>query len=123
MVSRQAVVDFLSLFKGAVMLGNLHVKNREKNTQGLLDLGLSAEERKEVILGLVPDDYMAGPKPDDTDPQKEVWEFGKNLEGTEVYIKLRVAQDTRKRNVYHATVWSFHPAEFPTQYPLRRGGK
>jgi hypothetical protein len=123
MATRQDVVDFLNLLKGAVMLGNLHVRNREKNTQGLLDLGISADERKDVILGLVPEDYMAGPKPDDTDLAKEVWEFGKNVEGTEVYIKLRVVQDTRRRHVYHATVWSFHPAEYPMQYPLRGGGK
>jgi hypothetical protein len=123
MAARQDVVEFLSLFKGAVMIGHLHVKNREKNIQGLLDLGMSAQERTEVMLELTPEDYMAGPEPDDTDQQKEIWEFGRSLEGTDVYMKLQVAQDRTKRNVYHAIVWSFHPAEFPMRYPLRGGGR
>lgn len=123
MTTRQDVAEFLNLFKGAVMMAHFHVKNREKNIQGLLDLGMSVQERMEVILGLTPEDYMAGPKPDDTDPQKEIWEFGREVEGTHVYIKLRVAQDRKKRNVYHAIVWSFHPAEFPMRYPLRGGGR
>lgn len=123
MTTRQDVVDFLNLFKGAVTIGNLHIKDREKNIQGLLDLGISAEERKEIILGLMPEDYMAGPKPDDTDYHKEVWEFGTTVANVDLYIKLRIARDTRKKNVYHATVWSFHQAEFPLKYPLRGGGK
>ena len=123
MARRQDVVEFLNLFKSATMLGYLHVRDREKNMQALVDLGVTPSERKELILGLTPEDYMAGPKPDDTDPEKEVWEFGANVQGVEVYIKLRLARDPRKRNVYHATVWSFHPAEFPMRYPLRGGGE
>ncbi len=123
MATRQDVVDFLDTFKGATMLDYFYIKHRQKNTQGLLDLGLSFDERKEIILGLTPEDYVAGPKPDDTDCRKEVWEFGKDVEGTEVYIKLRVARDQKRRNVYHAMVWSFHPAEYPMRYPLRGGRK
>ena len=123
MTTRQDVVDFLNLFKGATMLGHFHIKDREKNTQGLLDLGISCDERKEIILGLTPEDYVTGPKSDDTDYRKQVWEFGKDVEGTAVYIKLRVAKAPRKQNVYHAMVWSFHPAEYQMRYPLRGGGK
>jgi hypothetical protein len=119
MASRDQVKEFLALFEGATMLGNYQVKGREKNIQALLDMGLSPNEQREIILGLTPDNYVAGPKPDDTDDTKEVWEFGVNVEGTDVYVKLRVAKDPTKQHVYHALVWSFHPAEYRLRYPLR----
>jgi hypothetical protein len=121
MATRRDVVGFLHLFKGASMAGLLTVRGREKNRQGLIDLGLSAAERREVLMGLEPEDYVAGPKPDDTDDTEEVWEFGKDIGGADVYIKLRVSPDRNKRNVHHALVWSFHPAEFPLKYPLKGG--
>ncbi len=121
MTSRSEVVDFLMLFKGCLKMGFLSVMHREKNLQGLLDLGITLAEREEVLFGLTPEDYYAGPKPDDTDNTKEVWEFGKDVAGTEAYIKLRVAPDSRRKNTYRAMVWSFHPAEYKISYPLRGG--
>ena len=120
MSSRDDVVDFLNLFKGCVMLERLHVRDREKNRQALIELGITSNERKEMLLGLEPTDYASGPMPDDTDDSKEVWVFGKEVQGTEVYIKLRVVQDPRCKNAYWAMVWSFHPAEHKMKYPLRR---
>jgi hypothetical protein len=116
---RDEVADFLRSFKGCVALEHYAVKDRQKNRQGLIDLELTPAERRDLLLGLEPEDYVAGPKPDDTDDTKEVWEFGTTVGGKEVYIKLRVVQDPRRRNAYRATVWSFHPAEFPMRYPLR----
>ena len=123
MASRDDVVSFLGLFKGSVMLGRYAVKDRQKNRQGLIDLGITPDQRRDTLLGLTPEDYYAGPKPDDTDDSKEVWEFGREVEGVEVYIKARVVQGPRKKSVFHATVWSFHPAEHPIKYPLRGADK
>jgi hypothetical protein len=120
--TRQEVLDFLSLFKGAAMLGHFRVRDRPKNRQGLVDLQATPAERLEVLLGLTPEDYVEGPKPDDTDPGKDVWVFGKTVRGTETYIKLRVAKDPRKQTVHRAFLWSFHPAEHPMRYRLRGGG-
>ncbi|KKL62356.1 hypothetical protein LCGC14_2186030 [marine sediment metagenome] len=122
MATRDEVVGFLSLFKGCLMLERYDVRDREKNRQALIDLDIAPQERREVLLGLEPEDYVAGPKPDDTDHTKDVWEFGTSLEGTEVYVKLRVVKDPNKSTVYRALVWSFHPAEYPMDYPLRGGG-
>ena len=121
MTTRQEVVEFLRVFKSCVMLGRWSVKDRPKNRQALIDLGIGPAERKDVLLGLEPEDYSAGPKPDDTDDTKEVWQFGKTVGGQDVYIKLRVVEDRRKKNIHHAVVWSFHPAEFRLKYPLRGG--
>ena len=122
MTKREDVLSFLSLFKGCLMLDRMKVRDRDKNLQALIDLGITPAERREVLLSLVPEDYVAGPKPDDTDDTKEVWEFGKSVAGTEVYIKLRVVQAPGKIGAYHALVWSFHQAEFRMKYPLKGGG-
>jgi hypothetical protein len=122
MATCDEVIGFLSLFKGCVMAGRLAIKDREKNRQAVIDLGITPADRREVLLGLEPENYVAGPIPDDTDAAKDVWTFGKIVNGTEVYIKGRVVKDPRKSTVYQALVWSFHPAEFPLSYPLRGGG-
>ena len=122
MASRAEVVEFLNLFKGCVMLGMLHIRDREKNRQGLIDLGITTDERTETLLGLEPADYVSGPLPDDTDDTKEVWLFGRKMLGKEVYIKLRVVEGPRKQDAGRAMVWSFHPAEHKMKYPLRGGG-
>ena len=122
MATRDDVVAFLSLLKGCLMLDRMDMRDRGKNRQALIDLSISSCERREILLGLEPEDYVAGPKPDDTNGGKEVWEFGKGVADTEVYIKVRVVQVPGKKSVYHALVWSFHPAEFRMKYPLKGGG-
>ena len=118
MGERHDVVEFLNLFKGCIMLDLFHVKDRETNLQGLLDLGMDTTERKEVLLGLEPEDYVKGPEPDDTDSDKDVWFFGKEYYGKEIYIKMRVVQDRRNKKLYRAMIWSFHPAKNKLDYPL-----
>lgn len=122
MALRTDVRDFLNLFKGAVEYGHFSVKDRHKNIQALIDLNMTPSQQREILLGLTPEDYMDGPKPEDQDSTKEVWEFGKKIDEHEIYIKLRVTPVKGKRNVYFALVWSFHPAEFPIRNPLRGDG-
>ena len=123
MATRDEVVGFLNLFKGCLMLDRVNVHTREKNAQAMWDLRMTSDDRTRVLMSLEPEDYVDGPKPDDTDIfGKEVWEFGKSVSGIEIYMKLRVMQAPQKRGVYHAFVWSFHPAQYPMRYPLRRGG-
>ncbi len=123
MATRNQVVDLLNLLKGCIMLDRLAVKDRNKNRQSLIDLGITPDQRREILLGLVPEDYVAGPKPDDTDDTKEVWEFGTTVGAAEVYVKLRVVEDTRKKGVWRALIWSFHLAERSMKYPLKGGGR
>ncbi len=118
MAKRQDVVEFLNLFKGCMMLDLFYVKDRETNLQGLLDLGMNTTERKEVLLGLEPEDYVKGPEPDDTDSDKDVWFFGKEYNNKEIYIKMRVAQDHSNKELYRAMIWSFHSAKHKLNYPL-----
>ena len=118
MAAHSEVIEFLRLFKGCMMLDLFHVRDRDKNIQGLLDLEMDTTERKEVLLSLEPEDYVKGPEPDDTDSGKEVWFFGKEYNGKEIYIKMRVVQDPKIKDRYRAMIWSFHPVKNKLDYPL-----
>lgn len=122
MATRSEVVDLLNMFKGCVELGLWYVKDREKNRQGLIDLNMTPNQRKNVLLSLTPECYCAGPQPDDTDEAKDIWVFGIQIENVEIYIKLRVLEDSRRKNTWRAMVWSFHQTEHTMKYPLRGGG-
>jgi hypothetical protein len=119
--TREDVANFLIDFKSAMSLGFYQMLGREKNLQGIIDLGLTGNQAKEVIASLSPDNYAGGPKPDDNDENRHVWEFGQDVGGTEAYIKLQLRCDPRRAVVRIAVVYSFHPAEYPIKYPLRGG--
>ena len=65
------------------------------------------------------EDYCDGPKPDKDRPG-EVWEFGKLMEGKDVYIKLKIAHVER---VKLAKCISFHEAERALCFPFGRGSE
>ena len=119
MASRQEVADFLGQFKIAMDLGFFSFVSREKNIQGLADLGITMNDAKHVLASLTPADYSYGPEADRDGPEEEVWFFGRDVQGTEAYIKLKLTQDTRRRTVVWAKVLGFHPAERAITYPLR----
>lgn len=122
MASRDDVVGILNLLKGCLFSDNYSFKdNRDKNIQALIDMEITSKQRKEILFSLVPEDYMSGPKPDDTDQSKEVWEFGKYKDGKDIYIKFRIAQVKKQPDSYYAVIWSFHNAEYPLKYSLRGG--
>lgn len=79
-------------------------------------LELTRNNAKEEILNLTVADYCGGPEPDKDKPG-EIWEFGRLIEDTEVYIKLKIAQVGKEKI---AKCISFHPAEFPLCFPLRK---
>jgi hypothetical protein len=55
-----------------------------------------------------------GPEPDKDKPG-DIWIFGKEIEGKEVYIKLKIAIVGEVRI---AKCISFHIANFPLSFPL-----
>ncbi|MCK4873635.1 MAG: type II toxin-antitoxin system MqsR family toxin [Phycisphaerales bacterium] len=117
---RQDVHEFLRSFKLAIDFGLCHFRDRTRTEQDLIDLNFTQRQAMEAICELTPNNYCKGPEPDDTDPSKDVWVFGYNHEGTEVYVKLRL--NPRRRNeIPWAIIWSFHAAEFNMTYPLRGG--
>ncbi len=110
------VALFLKEFKGIVATGRgLYLIDRRKNTVSLLELGMTKKHCREEILSLSVEDYHDGPKPDKDRPG-EIWEFGKKVDGDEIYIKLKIAMSGSER---FAKCISFHKAQFPLSFPLK----
>ena len=122
MATRREVAAFLGAFKVAMDFGFFIFVDRERNLQGLADLGIGVSDAKKAIAGLTPDNYSSGPEADHDGSSDDVWLFGTEVEGTEVYTKLKLVQDPKKRSVRWAKVLGFHPAERPISYPLRSAG-
>lgn len=120
MPTRQDVAQFLSEFKAALSLHNPILEIRSDPAKAHFSgLGITQNQAIKYLQALTPDDYNKGPEPDHTDPKLLVWFFGKDIGGTEAYIKLTLVPDSRKRHVTYPKIWSFHAAEGPLQYPLR----
>jgi len=114
MATQRQVARFLEAFKRSMAaVGWLWVLNRERNRDGLIAIGITKEQRNEVIRSLSYEDYCEGPLPDESQPG-DVWVFGKYVEGTEVYIKFKLAKTEAPKCL------SFHPAEHTLRYPLRK---
>lgn len=98
------------LEKGTILfIGNL------KNKSALADLEVTPQERKIILQNLKPENYAQGPLPDSERKQHTYWVFGAIHNGKEIYIKI-----TRKDSATDAICISFHRAEFPMNYPLKK---
>lgn len=117
---KQKVIQFLRDFKQLAQT-ELFVAPREVNKQALIELGLTYRDRSNTILSLAAEDYASGPEPD-TDQAGYIWCFGKDINGVEVYIKLKIAEYIPVGTttiVRKAKCISFHRAKAPLVYPLK----
>ena len=113
MSNKEEVQKFLDEFKIFTNIFDIIFIDSEKNINGLLDLGVTANIRKEIILNLGVENYYQGPSADRDRPQFDVWGFGVKLNKTdEVYIKL-----STRREKHKSVCLSFHRAEFQINYP------
>ena len=88
-------------------------ENRDKNTQTLLDLGITASQRLDFIKALEPTDYISGPTEDEFGGTP-LWVFGTIIYNHEIYIKIQI-------NTFGKSVIciSFHTAEHPLNYVFK----
>ena len=112
-LSQIPLAVFLKEFKHLVQTEGLNMVNRLENQQFLADLGLTKENRKDLILSLTIQDYCSGPEADKDQPG-EIWVFGKEVGSQEVYIKLKIAEIGSMKI---AKCISFHAARHPLNYP------
>ena len=78
-------------------------------------LGLTKKNLEEILLGLSVADCCRGPVRD-RDRLGEIWEFGKDIDGYEVYIKVKVAN---VGDTWIAKCISFHIAKSRLKYPYQ----
>ena len=111
---RKFVRQFLDEFKALIYENGLLVIGRQINRDHLLESGLTAKQREEIVLSLSVLDFSSGPTKDEYKPGY-YWVFGKQIDGVEVYIKLKIAG---LAGAERAVCLSFHKAERPLSYPF-----
>lgn len=110
--SRTEVEAFLRQFFPKLDIFGIIVLNRNKNQEALRLLGLSELARKEVIKTIVVDDYVETIS--DAVSFGDMWVFGKDMEGKELYIKISMGMPNSK-----TICISFHEAELPINYAFK----
>ena len=95
----------------------LFLDEREKNRKALAELEISNLDRVAIIKTITVNDYSEGPIKNMLNRFGDLWVFGKDVKGQEVYIKICYGAP----NMSTICV-SFHVAEFPMKYPYKKGG-
>ena len=88
---------------------------RKKNDDCISLLGIKRDDVRDEVMSLSVLHYCSGPLKD-TQIKGDVWIFGKEIAGEEVYIKLKLMGDEKKQIV---SVLSFHTPEYPLSYPFK----
>lgn len=115
MITKDDVEKFLADFSVKVKIFGIRFRDdRSKNQNSLLELGITPHERLNVIMQLNCYDYSEGPIVDMLNNQGEMWVFGKDIRGNEVYIKITLGKPNA-----HTICISFHKAEHPMSYPFK----
>jgi hypothetical protein len=114
------VKSFLLAVKYAIQDGSLLFRRgRQKNKESMVRLGIDLNDVASEVMSLSVNDYCDGPLKD-REFEGEIWEFGKEVTGKEVYIKLKLGGDKRNQQVI---VISFHIAEFQLSYRFKQSLK
>lgn len=88
------ITAFLEKVKLLVSAGKYDFVPRRKNMQALAQHGLTIMDAKAELLGLTVGDYYKGPKQDfDLNKPGDIWEFKKDVFGTQFYVKVKVVQE------------------------------
>jgi hypothetical protein len=88
------VALFIEEMKKLILAGKYDFVPRRKNMQALAKHGLTFADAKAEILGIVVSDYYKGPKRDlDTGKSGDIWEFKKDVDGVQFYIKVKITQE------------------------------
>jgi len=111
------IAAFLKEFKRLAVAGSVDIfVDRAEYKDAFIELGISKMIAFQELLFLSIENYCSGPEPDKDRPGS-IWEFGKNIEGKEVYIKLKIAEIGGTK---YAKCISFHKAKFSQCYPFKQ---
>lgn len=102
---------FLVEFKTQISKG---VEFIPRTYDGITVLGLDIDLAVEELMGLTYLDYDRGPSPDHNGDGTEVWEFGKEIEDVQVYIKIKLSNNNLCK------VLSFKPSNGPFTLPYKK---
>ena len=109
------IQKFLNDFHQKVEIFDIIILNdREKNAKTQASLGLSPNAQREVIKEIQVQDYSEGPITNILNAWGDLWVFGKDVKGREVYIKITLGYNNGQ-----TICISFHIADYPLKYPFK----
>ncbi len=111
--SEQEVEAFLREFRPKFSIWGIIFLHRDKNEAALRALGITPVAREEIIKKIEKEDYSHSIIDDTT--FGDMWVFGKDYDGTELYIKISLGPRGSK-----TICISFHEAEHPLDYPHKK---
>jgi ribosomal protein S9 len=115
MITKKEVESFLKeLHTKMKIFGILFRDDRGKNQAALQELEIIPSYRTVVIDNLCVEDYVKGPVVDELNRLGEMWVFGKDVKGREIYIKVMISGVTSQ-----TICISFHIADHPLIYPFK----
>lgn len=115
MATKKDVRTFLVEFKTKLRFWSIIYRDdRGKNTQALLELEITPNERTEIIKKIEIEDYSEGPLEDTLYGGSQMWVFGKMVKKRDVYIKITLGKPNNP-----TICISFHIAESPMNYPFK----
>ena len=110
--SQQEVEAFLRQFIPKLDIWGIFFINRDKNRDALKSLGIPDNFRETVIRQIVVEDYVETIS--DAVTFGDMWVFGKDVKGKEVYIKISMGRPNSQ-----TICISFHEAEHPICYAFK----
>ena len=115
MATRTEVEQFLNQFHEKLKIYDIIFRDgRGKNTQALAELEITSNYRLEVIKTITVEDYSEGPIVNTLNKCGDLWVFGKDVKGNEVYIKISLGLPNSR-----TICISFHKAEHKMSYPFK----
>lgn len=105
--------EYLNRFKAKASIWGIVYLDRDKNLEAVKQLGITAAQRDEIIMGLATEDYVETLPPMMAGMQ-EPWVFGKLYELVELYIKITMGYPDS-----NTVCISFHKAEYPLNYAFK----
>lgn len=110
--TREEVEAFLGQFFPKFSMYGIYFLDRQKNTGTLEQLSMTTTIREEIVRGLVAEDYVE--TIENTQTWGEMWVFGKDYSGTELYIKISLGQPEDK-----TICISFHTSKYPIEFAFK----
>lgn len=115
MVTIEEIGAFLDQFNIKTQVFGIRFRDeRPKNRETLLQLEITLLQREIIVKSLKAEDYVEGPVIDVLNKEGEMWVFGKDVKGREVYIKITLGYENGQ-----TICISFHTAEHPLEYPFK----
>ncbi|MFI3293829.1 MAG: toxin [Rikenellaceae bacterium] len=116
MATKEEVKQFLSNFFVKLEIYDILFRDdRGKNAKVFEVLDIVPSARKKIIKEIKVEDYSEGPIVNTLNQMGDMWVFGKNIQGEEIYIKISMGISNCS-----TICISFHIAEHPMKYPYKK---